>query len=68
MYLCTRIQDGKMVSNGVMVALQILVLPVKVRILVRQQNYKFEDLLRNVTGFFIVKKYDNKGTNNRIIE
>ena len=38
MYLCTRIQDGKMVSNGVMVALQILVLPVKVRILVRQQN------------------------------
>ena len=39
-----------------MAALQILVLPVKVRILARQQVGSGENLLRDVTGFFIVKR------------
>ena len=44
------------VSSGVMAALQILVLPVKVRILARQHKVgSGENLLRNVTGFFVVK-------------
>ena len=38
-----------------MAALQILVLPVKVRILARQHVGSGENLLRDVTGFFIVK-------------
>ena len=35
LYFCTRIRK-RMMSSGVMAALQILVLPVKVRILARQ--------------------------------
>ena len=54
-----------MMSSGVMAALQILVLPVKVRILARQHKERDEGLLRNVTGFFIVKEHDNKRTNNQ---
>ena len=49
-----------MMSSGVMAALQILVLPVKVRILARQHKERVEGLLRNVTGFFIVRKMITK--------
>ena len=38
-----------------MAALQILVLPVKVRILARQHVGSGENLLRDVTGFFVVQ-------------
>jgi hypothetical protein len=49
-------------SHGVMVALQFLVLPDKVRVLVRQHNNQSKTLIikYNYEGFFIIEKNNGK--------